>query len=124
MRVLVCGGRHMDSATVWNWLEHYLRSEITCQFGSKAWPITALMHGGARGADEGAGRWAESENLKPLVFKADWKQHGRAAGPIRNKKMLDQGKPDVVIAFPGGAGTKNMVGMAMASGVPVIEVTL
>ncbi len=124
MRVLVCGGRHTDSATVWNWLENYLRSEIVCKFGSKAWPITTLMHGGAKGADEGAGKWAVSEGLTPLVFKANWKKNGASAGPIRNRTMLAQGKPDVVVAFPGGRGTKNMTELARASGVPVIEVTL
>jgi hypothetical protein len=35
------------------------------------------------------------------VYQADWKRYGRA-GPIRNQEMLDKGKPDVVIACPGG----------------------
>lgn len=121
MRVLVCGGRDLDSADVWNWLEQYLRCSLQHRFGSKAWPVTAVMHGGARGADEGAGKWAESEHLKPLVFKADWKKHGKAAGPIRNGHMLIQGKPDAVIAFPGGRGTANMVTLAEDAGVPVIR---
>lgn len=121
-RVLVCGGRNLDSADVVNYLNKFARCDITERLGNAAWPVKALMHGGARGADEGAGRWAESEGLKPLVFKADWKRYRKAAGPRRNAIMLEQGKPDLVIAFPGGKGTQNMTELARASGVPVIEV--
>ena len=47
-------------------------------------------------------------------FKADWDKFGRAAGPIRNAQMLREGKPDLVVAFPGGRGTANMVAQAKA----------
>ncbi|MEM9912925.1 MAG: hypothetical protein AAF922_19365 [Pseudomonadota bacterium] len=46
---------------------------------------------------------------------------GRAAGPIRNKEMLDEGCPDLVVAFPGGRGTANMVKQAQAAGVEVLD---
>ena len=55
-------------------------------------------------------------------FLPDWEKHGRAAGPIRNKLMLDEGRPDLVVAFPGGRGTANMVKQASAASVEVIEV--
>lgn len=45
--------------------------------------------------------------------------NGKAAGPIRNQRMLDEGKPDLVVAFPGGRGTADMVRRAKAAGVPV-----
>ena len=121
-RVLVCGGRGYDSADVWNWLERFLRDEIESNLGRGAWPISVLMHGGAKGADEGAGKWAESEDLKSIVFKADWKKYGKSAGPRRNSIMLRDGKPDIVIAFPGGKGTEDMVNKAHGESVPVIRV--
>jgi ABC-type sugar transport system substrate-binding protein len=37
--------------------------------------------------------------------------------------MLDEGKPDIVVAFPGGTGTADMVRRARKAGVVVIEVT-
>ena len=120
-RVLVCGGRNLDAADVWDWLERNLRDALQERFGHQAWPVTVLMHGGANGADGGAGLWAGSENIKILAFEADWKRHGRAAGPIRNSTMLRDGKPDVVVAFPGGKGTANMKSQAEEFGVPVIE---
>jgi hypothetical protein len=68
-RILICGGRDLSSSDVFNWLERYLRDEVEELLGYKAWPPTAIIHGGARGADEGAGDWAESEGIKPTVFK-------------------------------------------------------
>lgn len=85
--------------------------------------IEAIIHGGARGADEGANDWAGSEHVPARAFHADWRKHGNAAGPIRNQRMIDEGKPDIVIAFPGGRGTADMVRLAEAAGIPVIHVS-
>jgi hypothetical protein len=80
------------------------------------------MQGGATGVDEFAKGWATTRpEVKRWVCNADWKTHGRKAGPLRNARMLEW-KPDAVIAFPGGKGTANMVALAKAAGVPVIEV--
>ncbi|BAQ18361.1 hypothetical protein GL4_2928 [Methyloceanibacter caenitepidi] len=81
-----------------------------------------MIHGNATGADALAGFWAIAVGVPILAFAADWNKHGRAAGPIRNKQMLDEGKPDLVIAFPGGRGTANMVRQARERGVEVVEV--
>jgi hypothetical protein len=48
---------------------------------------------------------------------ADWEKLGRSAGPIRNQAMLDEGRPDLVVAFPGHHGTADMVRRARAAGV-------
>ena len=73
-------------------------------------PIRVLIHGNARGLDKIAGAWANcTYGVIEYVFDADWNRYGAAAGPIRNGQMLREGKPDVVIAFPGNAGTRNMV---------------
>lgn len=110
-RVLVCGGRdYCDLPTVNAFLD-----------GITPRP-TMIIHGGARGADECAWRWACRSCVPDEAYPADWKTHGRAAGPIRNQRMLDEGKPDLVVAFPGGRGTADMVRRAKAAGVKVIEV--
>jgi hypothetical protein len=44
-------------------------------------------------------------------------------GPIRNKPMLEEGKPDLVVAFPSGRGTANMMKQAREAGVPVRVIT-
>lgn len=81
-----------------------------------------IIHGGARGADSLAAYWAAHSGVPFETYQADWKQHGRGAGPIRNKRMLSEGKPDLVVAFPGGSGTAHMVRIAREAGVKVMEV--
>lgn len=109
MRVIVCGGRAYDDA---------MRVRDTLD----ALGIMDLATGGADGADELAGQWAILHSVPLQIYRADWAKHGRAAGPIRNQQMLDEFKPDAVVAFPGGRGTADMVRRAKAAGVRVVEV--
>jgi hypothetical protein len=111
--VLACGGRDFDDlGTVWSNLDvlHHFRG------------IRLLIEGGAAGADLLASQWATANNVPSKRFAADWKKHGRAAGPIRNRQMLDEGKPDLVVAFPGGRGTADMVRAAQEAGIEVMDV--
>lgn len=113
MRVLVTGGRHYsDKSRVYSTLD-----KIHAQT-----PISCIIEGGATGADRIGRMWALERSVDVLTFPADWKAHGRAAGPIRNQQMIDEGNPDLVVAFPGGAGTANMVGLASGTGVKVYVV--
>jgi hypothetical protein len=82
--------------------------------------ITVIV-GGAKGADHGGKIWGDDAGHNVIVVKADWKTYGKAAGFVRNQKMLDEEKSDVVLAFPGGNGTADMVRRAKAAAVPVIE---
>jgi hypothetical protein len=120
MRVLVCGGRDYDSADACNWLHRFALIDIGERLGRTVRKVDAVIHGGASGADLGGAQWGEDEGVKVLCFKADWKKHGKSAGPIRNRRMLQEGKPDVVIAFAGGKGTADMVRQAEEFGVPVV----
>lgn len=111
--ILVCGGRnYRDQDSVWGTL-----NELDRKYG-----LTTLIHGGASGADTLAGMWARAWGVTEWVHPADWRKHGNAAGPIRNQDMLERGKPDLVVAFPGGRGTADMVRRAKTAGVPVHEV--
>jgi NADPH:quinone reductase-like Zn-dependent oxidoreductase len=112
VKVLVCGGRdYVDAAHVF---------EVLTKLHDET-PIRVLIHGGASGVDTHAGHWAE-DWVHTTVYHADWATHGRAAGPIRNQKMLDEQHPDLVVAFPGGRGTADMMTRARRAGVRVIEV--
>ncbi len=110
-RVLVCGGREYDDRDrIWNTLTAL---DAECR-------IDVVIHGAASGADTEGMLWAQAmPGRKHAPFAAVWPAHGRAAGPIRNQRMLDEGKPDLVVAFPGGRGTADMVRRARAAGVPV-----
>jgi predicted polyphosphate/ATP-dependent NAD kinase len=111
-RVLVCGGRdYADRKAVFKALD-----AIRAAKGS-----LTVIQGGAAGADALAREWCMAQPSVHLINEpADWKAHGRAAGPIRNQRMLDEHKPDLVLAFPGGKGTADMVRRARSAGVPVL----
>ena len=119
MRVLVCGGRdYTDRDHIWNTL-----TKIDAWRG----PFSCVIHGAARGADEEAMIWVNTmadsgRSIHHAPFVADWRTHGRAAGVIRNQRMIDEGKPALVIAFPGGRGTADMVSKAKKAGIEVIEI--
>lgn len=113
MRVLVCGGRDFnDRDFVWNTLT---------EWDSSVGGIDVVIHGAATGADSEAMIWAQTCGRKHAPFVAEWRKHGKGAGPIRNQRMLDEGKPDMVIAFPGGRGTADMKRRARAANLDVIE---
>lgn len=76
----------------------------------------------ARGADLLAFQYAQIRKIPTLPFHADWKRYGKAAGFQRNKQMLDEGKPELVLAFPGGAGTRMMCKIAEEAAVKVLHV--
>jgi hypothetical protein len=112
MRLLVCGGRNYDDE---------IAIEAALETIHEKTPITVLIQGGARGVDKLAGKWADRNGIEALVFPADWYRYNNAAGPIRNRQMLDEGKPDLVLAMPGGAGTEDMMEQARARGLRVIR---
>lgn len=78
-----------------------------------------VAHGGAKGADMLADDWCDRVGVEKRVYPANWAAHGRAAGPIRNRKMLEEFRPAIVLAFPGGAGTANCVKTARELGILV-----
>src|SRR5258707_623656 len=81
-----------------------------------------IIHGGAAGADSAAGDFAAVNWCPELCFMADWSKYGKRAGYVRNKQMIEEGMPDLVVAFPGGRGTAMMVKLARQANIKVIEV--
>lgn len=113
MRVLVTGGRDFEEIdTLYHALDQ-IHQET---------PITLIIEGGAKGADRLARRWADARNVPFVTEEADWTRHGKAAGPLRNGRMIKEHKPDLVVAFKGGKGTADCKAQARAAGVAVREV--
>lgn len=128
MRVLVCGGRdNRNEEGVFAVLDR-IHAER---------PITAIIEGGQRtyedrllvgGTDLWACRWTYRVGIAGYRFDANWYPNGRlggidkSAGPKRNQRMIDEGKPDLVIAFPGGRGTADMVQRAEKAGIEVRKI--
>lgn len=110
MRLLVCGGRDFKDLP-------FLDQELDRLHAERR--VKHVITGCAPGADLMAQFWAGANEIPVDVYVADWKKHGRAAGPIRNQRMLDEGRPDLVVAFPGGRGTADMTKRAKAAGVAI-----
>ena len=112
MRVLVCGSRKQpDLDIIWETLDALAKAEN----------IDCIIEGDAPGADRVAGHWAKRRKVDLYCYPADWDKYDKSAGFIRNKQMLDEGKPDLVLAFWDGKspGTKNMIEQAEKAGVEV-----
>ena len=110
-RILVCGGRDFtDEARVFAVLDE-ARQWFAKDF--------CIIVGGAKGADRFGGVWAEARGVCCILVRAPWTYYGLSAGPIRNRWMLNFCKPDLVVAFPGGNGTKDMVDISRSAGVAV-----
>jgi hypothetical protein len=122
MRLLVCGSRTWtDRARLWQVLDRLVTEHSDGQ-------VVTVIEGDARGADRLAGQLARERGWRLERYPADWTRHGRAAGFRRNTRMLQQGRPDLVVAFTVGPlaasrGTADMVRRARAAGVPVQVIT-
>ena len=116
------------------WSQQRIATELLARSSGRL--VHLVLHGGARGADAAIGRAAQQLGWSTLVMPAQWQHHGRAAGPIRNRELLQQAiakavahtSPTsiasvLVVAFPGGAGTASLVRearrMASCSPVPI-----
>lgn len=134
MNILVCGGRdygklnyefatgkiiedrrareHRNGLI---WLDLLIKSR-----GLLAHNIT-IISGGATGGDTIGEDWSFSRGSKLHRFPAQWNLHGKSAGYVRNRQMLTEGKPDLIVAFPGGVGTYNMIQLGREAKIEVIQ---
>ena len=110
MIILCCGDREWkNEISIERELETYSRD-------------TVIIHGNARGADKLSSIVGKRLGFKEIIsFPANWFKYGRAAGPIRNQQMIDEGKPDYIIAFhsdiKSSKGTKDMLNRASKHGI-------
>ena len=98
MKVIIAGSRdYHDYDTL---LETITESGFT---------ITEVVSGMASGVDQLAIRYAKENNLPLQEFHADWKKHGKSAGPIRNRLMADNADALIAIHTNNSRGTRNMI---------------
>jgi hypothetical protein len=127
--VIVCGSRNWrDLRTIFRRLNK-LPGDTVIYHGDNGYDKNGVPLWGKpdwmaeRGADKLAGRAAAHLGLRVVPVTPEWKRYGKRAGPLRNKRMLEEAKPNLVIAFhddiEASAGTKDMVSIARAAGVEV-----
>jgi hypothetical protein len=105
MKLLICGSRSITSYPV-----------VATIISAMEYRPDEVIHGGARGVDTAAGQWAREHGAYERVFPADWDEHGKAAGMIRNREMVDE--CDEVLAIWDGKsrGTKHTIDYAKSTG--------
>lgn len=91
MKVLVCGDRNWTNRSmIWDVLDALRNGHQMI-----------VIEGHARGADKAAHDWAVGNRnlgVQLVCMPANWERYGKAAGPIRNREMLEH-EPDLVLAF-------------------------
>ena len=95
MRIVIAGSRGFE--------DYALLEQTLGRILDKQIEPVELVSGHAKGADLLAERFAKENDLPIHIIKPDWKTYGRAAGPIRNRQMLDYAKeesPLVIVRFP------------------------
>ncbi|SUQ58027.1 Protein of uncharacterised function (DUF2493) [Raoultella terrigena] len=113
MRVLICSGRfYADTHTLTHVLDLYARTQI----------IDVLIHGGHQTLGSAIETWARGIDVHVIRYPANWMLHGKYAETKRNLFMLEDSRPDVLLAFSGGEDTAECIKMAQRAGIPVIEV--
>lgn len=114
MLILVCGSRN------WN-----IMGPVMARL-EKLPKLSTIVEGGCEGADKLARQAADVLGFDVIEYPANWNGRGKAAGPYRNRKMLDL-KPDLVIAFhenlETSKGTADTVREAKRRGIPVEVIT-
>lgn len=110
VRLVITGGRRFTDGE----LIHRALSAVHRKRG-----IALLIQGGADGADRLCAEWAWDRDIPVATFNANWQKHGIVAGPLRNQRMIDEGRPDAAVAFPGGRGTADMVARLIKASVPL-----
>lgn len=138
MRILVAGGREYNNRG----LIATICEGALIRSMQRNDPALTVINGLAKGADSIADQWARVKILCNFVLRfqhhsvypvflegyaADWENHHKAAGPIRNKRMLDEGKPDIVYAFSNditnSKGTANMITQSKKAKVPTVLIS-
>jgi YspA, cpYpsA-related SLOG family len=126
VRIVVFGGRnYRDRTALYAALDRVHRERV----------ITLLIEGEAPGADTLAKEWAQDRGIPLEPYEADWGNVERpgavirrrrngdlydaAAGPARNQRMVDEGKPDGAVGFPGATGTADMTSRLNMAGVSI-----
>ena len=120
MIVLISGSRDICNTDV---LENAL--------SESGFPIDLIVHGDARGVDRTAKSWANQNGIPSIEFKANWLEHGKKAGPIRNSEMITYVKKNcecggALIAIWDGEskGTWNTIYSAYRAGLRVFIKTI
>lgn len=99
MKVIIAGSRHMPFS------RYPLIQQAVDKSGFK---ITEVVCGMARGADMFGAKWAYENKIPVKKFPANWDEHGKAAGYIRNAEMAQYADAAIIFIWDGSSGSVDM----------------
>lgn len=99
MKLIIAGGRDINAFPLLHGIFSFLNLHGE---------VTEVVSGGATGVDSAGEGYALANNIPVKKFPADWNQHGRAAGPIRNRQMADYADALLLIWDGTSRGSANM----------------
>lgn len=117
MRLIIAGGRDIEVSNF-----SIMRILVANKVGAS--DITEIISGGATGIDTCAEKFAKHMKFEFKLFKADWKKHGRAAGPLRNEEMAKNADALLLIWDGKSKGSANMKANAIKYNLRLIEATI
>ena len=111
MRVLICAGRnYADTGRCRKALDDVQRQR----------PIRVLIHGGSQYLGGEIESWAREHGADLVRYPANWQMHGKQAERLRNLFMLNDSRPELLLALPGGDDTEELLARARGAGIPVV----
>jgi hypothetical protein len=89
---LVCGPRDWRDADV-------VKNTIWKMFNDAKHKPSMVVFGDATGVDGYVYDLCRDKKINYATFYADWETHGKKAGQLRNKQMIETCRPTLCIAF-------------------------
>jgi len=103
MRTIIAGSRTITDA-----------AEVEKAIKDSGFVITEVLCGGAQGVDSLGAAWANTNKVPCSFYYADWKNLGKAAGPIRNSEMAAEAEALILVYDGKSRGSADMLMKAHA----------
>lgn len=132
MKLIIAGSRHLVDVDINNIMYHYFMDN-TSDFHPER--VVEVISGGCNGIDKLGEQWAKEEywfdhghtykkSISIKYFIPDWKTHGKAAGPIRNRQMAEYGDALLLIWDGKSRGSASMKKEMEKLNKPIYEIIL
>lgn len=102
MKVIIAGSRNCTNFEL-------LREKCDKILSKTDMNTVEFISGGCRGVDKLGEQYAKSKGKTPIIYPANWKKYGKAAGPLRNLKMAENATHLIAFLEPGSKGTASMI---------------
>lgn len=108
MRTIIAGSRHLDD-------EELIAKAVRLS----GFAVSVLLSGHGGKVDLNAEKWAAKNSIPVELYPAQWNEHGKAAGPLRNRTMVSKAAALIAVWDGVSRGTEDCVAEARRRGLKV-----